>query len=106
MCPEITLTKITSAFYLVSKEVSLTTNFRNFHKLTSSMASTLGTVEETTKNMTEAAVYDNPDDRPVKSSKRAASDRLKTGRASTHPVVLDPAAKRARRLNEDLLPPT
>jgi hypothetical protein len=71
------------------------------------MASTLGTVEETTEDMTEAVVHDNPDDRPVK-SKRAASDRLKTGRASTHPIVLDPAAKRARQLiaADPPLPPT
>jgi hypothetical protein len=71
------------------------------------MTSTLGTVAETTEIMTDAVVHDNPDERPVK-SKRTASDRLKTGRASTHPVVLDPAAKRARLLiaADPLLPPT
>jgi hypothetical protein len=47
------------------------------------MTSTLGTVAETTEIMTEVDVHDNPDERPVR-MKRTMSERLKTGRASTH----------------------
>jgi hypothetical protein len=63
--------------------------------LRSSMASSLKSIAETPETMTEVDVHGTSDGQPVKAHK-LTRDRLKTGRASMFPLVLDPPSKRAR----------
>jgi hypothetical protein len=85
--------------------MTLATIFRNFCESTSSMTSTFSTVDEATENVTEATVHDTPEEEdrlgPVKLSKRTTLNRHKTGRLSTHPVILDPVAERAQQVSTE-----
>jgi hypothetical protein len=100
------------------ERLTLATIFLQICKSTSTMTLTLGKVNEATKTTMEATIHDPPEEeerlRPIQEdkgpkvlkdrAKRTASDRHKTGRVSTHLVILDPVAQRARQVN--LEPPT
>jgi hypothetical protein len=81
------------------------------------MTSTLGKIDEAVDATTEASIHKPPEEeerlRSVKVGKgpkdqkdwvkRSAlkSDRIKTGRESSHPVILDKAAQHARQANAE-----
>jgi hypothetical protein len=71
------------------------------------MESSLESVAEMPKNVTEVDLHGTSDSQPVKADK-STRDRLKAGRASMFPSVLDPPSKRARldlAVDAPLLPP-
>jgi hypothetical protein len=79
------------------------------------MASSLGKIDETVDATTEASIHVPPEaeenQHSVKEGKnpkvhknrvqRSVSDRVKTGRESSHPVILDKAALHARQNNAE-----
>jgi hypothetical protein len=79
------------------------------------MTSTLGKVDEATETTTEATIHEPPEEEECLRSiqedkdpkvlndraKRTAPDRHKSGKVSTHPVILDTAAQRARQVNAE-----
>jgi hypothetical protein len=97
------------------RKVDSCINFLQFRELTSSMTSTLGTIDEATKILTEATIHNPLEEeerlQPVQKdksprvqknqSKRTTSNRHKTGRVSTHHVILDPAAQRAQQVSTE-----
>jgi hypothetical protein len=76
------------------------------------MASSLGKIDETVDTTTEASIHAEENQHSVKEGKnpkvhkdrlkRLVSDRVKAGRESSYPVILDKAALHARQTNAEL----
>jgi hypothetical protein len=110
----LTKTNITTACYLVIASQLYATFFHKF-AFDATMTSTLSKVDKAVDTTTKATIHKPPEEEERLHSvqegkgpkvqkdraKRTASDRIKTGRASTHPVILDTAAQRARQANAE-----